>query len=163
MSGYSVITSRGFTKDADFKIGANADPQLVQLLDSMRQSLRQLSAPLPAEAVGKDARWQTTMKIQVNGMTMTQVATSHLVELSDDAAKVEVELKQSAGRQKIQRNGMSVDLISLASTGSGDLTLDRTRVVPSPATVSLKSASDMEAMGQKMHVVLDMTLSVKTK
>jgi hypothetical protein len=162
LSGYSVITSRGFTKDADFKVGPNADPQLTELLDGMRQSLRQLSAPLPAEAVGKDARWQTTMKIEVSGTSLTQVGTSHLVELSDNSAKIEVELKQSAGRQKIQRNGMSVELISLTSSGSGDLTLDLGHVMASPATMSVKSASEMEVMGQKMHMTLDMTFSVKT-
>jgi hypothetical protein len=163
ISGYAVITNRGFTKEADFKLGPNIDPQLKELLDGMRQSLRQLAAPLPAEAVGKGARWETTTKLALNGMSLTQVATYDLVELSGDSAKLTVTMKQTAGRQTIQRNGVSVDLISLASSGAGDMTLDLGQLIASPATISIESASEMEAAGQRMSMKIDMTLGVKRK
>jgi hypothetical protein len=163
MSGYAVITNRGFTTEADFTTGPNLDPQLKQLLDGMRQSLRQLAAPLPAEPVGKGARWETTSKLVLNGMTMTQVATYELVELAGTTARLKVAMKQNAGRQKIQRGGVSIDLISLASSGTGEVTLDLTDLIASPATMSMKSAMEMEAAGQKMNMNITMTLGTKRK
>jgi len=162
-SGYAVLTSRGFTREADFQVGPNVDPQLKQLLDGMRQSLHQLAAPLPAEPIGKGARWETTMTLEINGMNLTQVATYELVELAGRSAKLAVTLTQRAGHQKIQRNGMSFDLISLASSGSGNMTIDLAQLIASPATISISSASEMEAMGQKMNMKLDMTMGIARK
>lgn len=163
LSGFVVMTSRGFTREADFQVGATVDPQLKELLNGMRQSLYQLSAPLPAEPVGKGARWETTTKLEMNGMSLGQIGTYDLVELSGNSAKLDVSLKQTAGNQKIQRNGMSVDLISLASSGTGHMALDFTRLIAAPATISVKSAMEMETMGQKMSMQLDMTMGVKRK
>lgn len=162
LTGYTVITNRGFTREADFTIGPNADPQLTEMLNSMRQSLRQLSSPLPDEPVGKDAQWMTTMKLKVNGMAMTQVSTHRLLERSGNSAKIELSLKQTAGRQKIQRNGVTVDLFSLSSTGSGAQTFDLSHAVPAAAHVAITSVSDMEAMGQKMTLKLDVAMDVNS-
>ncbi len=163
LAGYAVITNRGFTKEADFKTGPNVEPQLKELLDGMRQSLHQLSAPLPAEPVGQGARWETTMKLHLNGMELTQVATYDLVELSGSTVKLTVALTQHAEHQKIQRNGMSVDLISLASSGGGDMKLDLAQLIAAPATMAIKSATEMEAMGQKMNMTMEMKLGLTQK
>jgi hypothetical protein len=163
MSGFVVMTSRGFTREADFQVGATVDPQLKELLNGMRQSLYQLCAPLPAEPVGKGARWETTTKLEMNGMSLDQIGTYDLVELSGNSAKLDVSLKQTAGNQKIQRNGISFDLISLASSGTGHMMLDLTRLIAAPATISVKSAMEMEAMGQKLSMQIDMTMGIKRK
>ena len=163
LSGFVVMTSRGFTREADFQVPATADPQLKELLNSMRQSLYQLTSPLPAEPVGKGARWETTMKLEMNGVSLGQIATYDLVELSGNSAKLDISLKQTAGNQKIQRNGISIDLISLASAGSGHMALDLTRLIASPATMSIKSASEMEAMGQKISMQVDLTMGIKRR
>ena len=81
----------------------------------------------------------------------------------DNAKKVvEVELKQTAGRQQIKRNGFTVEMLSLVSTGTGTMTIDLSHVLPSPADVSLSSNTDMETMGKKMHMTLDMSFKVNS-
>jgi hypothetical protein len=163
ITGYAVITNRGFTKEADLTVGANIDPQLKQLLDGMRQSLHQLAAPMPAEPVGKGARWQTTMKPEMNGIRLDQVAVYELVEMSRSSIKLTVTMEQHAGQQKVTRDGMTFELISLESKGSGDMSFDLAQLIAAPAALAMKSAMQMEAMGQKMDMKIDMKLGVKRK
>src|SRR5262249_28156349 len=49
LSGYAVVTSRGFTKEADIKVPAEMDPQMKQLMEGTKQSLHQIASPLPEE------------------------------------------------------------------------------------------------------------------
>ena len=163
MSGYAVVTSRGFTKEADINVPANMDPQMKQFMEGTKQSLHQIASPLPEEPVGVGAKWETIMKLQQNGMVLNQTATNDLVELKGDTGKINLKIKQNAERQKITQNGVTVDLISLKSTGDGVMNFDLTRLVPSLATVSLNSDSQMEAMGQKMAMKLDMTMGMQGK
>ncbi|MHC4537188.1 MAG: hypothetical protein ACYS6K_24845, partial [Planctomycetota bacterium] len=58
MRGSATVTSRGFTKDNEIKLPAGIDPQMKQSIDNMKQSMNQMSAPLPEEPVGIGARWQ---------------------------------------------------------------------------------------------------------
>ena len=53
LSGSATVTSRGFTKDVEIKIPPGVSPQIRQFMDNMKQSISQMSAPLPKEPVGK--------------------------------------------------------------------------------------------------------------
>ena len=163
MSGYAVVTSRGFTKEADISMPANMDPQMKNFMESTKQSLHQIASPLPEEPVGVGAKWETIMKLKQNGMVLDQTATNDLVELKGDTGKINLKIKQNAERQKITQGGVTVDLISLKSTGDGIMNFDLTRLVPSLATVNLHSNSEMEAMGNKMSMKLDMTMGMQGK
>ena len=48
-------------READLKAPPGGSAQMQQSLENLRQSMRQMSAPLPEEPVGKGARWE--MKI----------------------------------------------------------------------------------------------------
>ena len=163
MSGYAVVTNRGFTKEADISMPANMDPQMKNFMESTKQSLHQIASPLPEEPVGVGAKWETIMKLKQNGMVLDQTATNDLVELKGDTGKINLKIKQNAERQKITQGGVTVDLISLKSTGDGIMNFDLTRLVPSLATVNLHSNSEMEAMGNKMSMKLDMTMGMQGK
>jgi uncharacterized protein DUF6263 len=163
LTGYAVVTSRGFTKEADINVPKDADPQMKQFMDSIKQSLYQISAPLPEEAVGVGAKWDTVMQLTQNGMTLDQTATNELVDLKGDTGKLKLTLKQSAKPQKIAVNGMDVNVLSLASNGTGETSLDFTRLVPSQATVTLHSDLKMEAGGQKIGMQMDLTMGLTSK
>jgi hypothetical protein len=163
LTGYAVVTSRGFTKEADIKVPADADPQMKQLMDSIKQSLYQISAPLPEEAVGVGAKWDTIMQLTQNGMTLDQTATNELVDLKGDSGKLKLTLKQSAKPQKVTVNGMAVNVLSLNSNGTGETNLDFTRLVPSQASVTMHSDLKMEASGQKVGMQMDLTMGLSSK
>jgi Family of unknown function (DUF6263) len=163
MNGYAVVSSRGFTKEADINMPPNMDPSMRQLMEGTKQSLNQISSPLPEEPVGVGARWETIMKLKQNGMVLNQTASNELVDLKGDTGKINLKIKQNAERQKITQNGVTVDLISLSSTGGGVMNFDLARLVPSLATVNLSSDSQMEAMGQKMAMKLGMTMGLQGK
>ena len=163
LTGYAVVTSRGFTKEADINVPKDADPQMKQFMDSIKQSLYQISAPLPDEAVGVGAKWDTVMQLTQNGMTLDQTATNELVELKGDSGKLKLTIKQNAKPQKVTVNGMQVNVLSLVSNGSGETTLDFTRLVPSQATVTLHSDLKMEASGTKVGMQMDLTMGLSSK
>lgn len=163
MSGYAVVTNRGFTKEADFNIPADADPQMKQIMDSFKQSLYQIAAPLPEEAVGVGAKWDTIMQMTYNGMTLDQTASTELVELTGDIGKLKLSITQSAKPQKITANGMQVDVLSLASTGNSETTIDLKQVTPSQAAITSHSDAKMDAGGTKVAMQIDLTIGVTSK
>jgi hypothetical protein len=107
------------------------------------------------------------MRLTQNGMVIKQTATQELLSISGDTGKIAMKLKQTADRQKISQNGANVDVLSLNSTGTGEMSFDLAKLVPSLATVSLTSDSKMnvEAMGQKndMSMKLEMTMGMQAK
>ena len=61
LTGRATVTARGLVREADLKAPPGGSAQMQQSLENLRQSMRQMSAPLPEEPVGKGARWE--MKI----------------------------------------------------------------------------------------------------
>ncbi len=160
LSGTAVVTSRGFTKSVDLKVPAGANPQIKQFMESLKQSIGQMSAPLPEQPVGIGAKWETTTNIEQNGMKLKQVATSEVLALDGNVFTLSIKLKQSAGRQKVTTNGITVDLESLDGTGGGETTIDLGQIVPSKANVTLRSDMKMNSGGQSMSMGFDVVMTM---
>ncbi|HKA90312.1 MAG TPA: DUF6263 family protein [Haliangiales bacterium] len=171
ITGKARVTSRGFTREMELSVPATANPQLKQMLDSMKESMRQLTAPLPDEAVGVGAKWQTKYRIKQNGMEVQQTADNELVSVSGNVAKVKTTLKQTADRQPMNPPGLpagaSVELIELKSSGSGLSEVDLTKLMPTSGSMQLKSNTKahikMSGQEQDMATDLDMTVDVKKR
>jgi hypothetical protein len=171
LKGHAVITSRGVVREAEMVVPEGADPQFRQLVDGMRQSFRQLSAPFPEEAVGLGAKWETSLRITQNGITLDQVAISELASLQGDAGRLALTLTQKAEPQKVQTANMPagayMNLSTLSSTGQGETAFDLRQLVPVKAELKLHSemkaglklGQDEQPMGMKM----DMTMSMAGK
>jgi hypothetical protein len=167
IKGHVIVSSRGFTKEADVVlpplyvngVALTKDPKIKQFMEEskqeFKQSLQQMSSPLPEEAVGVGAKWLTILTVKQNGMVLKQSITSELRSLSGDAAKVSFTIKQS---------GMDVDVKSFTSSGNGEWNLDLGRLIPSLATVHLTS-SWLKSMwqGQDVAMKLDMTMGMQGK
>ena len=153
---YAIVSSRGFTKEADFVIPPKMmDPETKQFMEEIKQSPYQMSRPLPEEAVGVGAKWLTTTTVKQDGMVLKQSITSELRSLSGDAAKVSFTIKLT---------GSAVDLKSFTSSGNGEMNLDLGRLVPSLATVHVTSSwIETMAQGQDMATKLDMTMGMQGK
>jgi len=133
---------------------------VTQFIDSLKQSMSQMAAPLPEEPVGVGATWDTTINIDQGGMKLTQVAKNKLVSLAGSSLSLAVSLSQTAPKQKLSKNGITVDLDSYSGSGGGETTLDLMQPVPTKATVKLVSDMHMTSGGNPMGMGLDLTVTM---
>ena len=163
LKGTAVVTNRGFTKDVHVTTPPGASPQIVQMVDSLEQSIGQMAAPVPEEAVGVGATWETTMNITKSSMKLTQVATTEIVAMEGDVVTLSIKLTQSAPKQKITTNGVTANLESYSGTGTGQTIVDLGHIVPKKAQVGLKSDMKMKAGEQSvsMGLTMDMTITAE--
>ena len=166
LRGSATVTSRGFTKDAEIKPPPGIDPQIRKSMDEMKQSMKQMSAPLPEEPVGRDARWQVTMPVETPAMNLTQVATYTLSEIQGDKVKFDITIKQSAPPQEIDTPGaapgVKVSLESLKSSGKGTVELQMTNLVPTSIT-NMTTTYVVSANNQKIKTTMRIGMKIHPK
>jgi len=141
LSGSFLLDNRGNTKDVDIKYPENMDTNTQQMLASMVDSLTQLSAPFPTEAVGKGAKWQVINSFSTNGININQIATYELVDIQDKIATVNVKIEQQAGEQNIPSASMTLN--SLTGIGEGEKKINLEQIMPITATIEMKSDMKM--------------------
>jgi hypothetical protein len=163
MSGSATVTSRGFTKDTEIKLPPGIDPQMKQSIDNMKQSMNQMSAPLPEEPVGRGARWQVTMPVETPAVKLTQVATYTLLEIQGDRVKFDFTIKQSALPQEIHTPGaapgVKVLLESLKSSGKGTVELQMTNLVPT-SNMNMTTTNVVSANNQKLKTTMQFGMKI---
>ncbi|MGK7876708.1 MAG: hypothetical protein AB4426_26470 [Xenococcaceae cyanobacterium] len=148
LNGSWIMDNQGNTKDASFILPENLDANSKQMLESMLNSLKQISSPLPSEAVGIGAQWQVANSLNVNGINLEQIANYELVNLQDNVIILDVTIEQEAGSQKINPPGLpagaSVNLTFLDAQGSGKMTIALDKIMPISATMSVDSNMNMK-------------------
>lgn len=159
MSGTAVVTNRGETIEAEFKLPPGADPMMAAMMDSMKSSARQMSAPLPEEAVGKGAKWEVAMKVKTGGMTLDQTATMTLDEVTDDDFKLGMELVQKAGPQMVDGPMGKVEIVDITSKGKGTLAGSTRKIVPTKSEMMTNSVQEMKIGDQALK--MDMKIGMK--
>ena len=170
VSGTGKMSNRGFSKGADIKAPADADPQLRQFIDQMKESFSRFTAPLPEEAVGPGARWEGKLPIKEQGMTLDQTTVYELVSLDGDRLTTKSTVTQSAANQTIDNPampGMNAQLTRLTGQGKGQVSSDLTRILPLEGNAELHTdmAMAVDAGGQKqdMNMKMDMTVRLEGK
>ena len=168
--GSIIVDAQGNTKDIYFDLPEGLDPITKQMLEQMSSSLKQISSPLPPEAIGVGAKWQVLNSLTINGMTINQTATYELVSLEDDIATLAVAIKQDAAAQTITPPGFppseAIQLESLDSEGQATITIGLTQIMPISAIMSLDSNTQMKITEPKsgqeirmgMNLLMDMNL-----
>ena len=163
MSGTGKLSSQGIHLGMQMKLPPNADPQMTQIMNQMKDSFSSSSLPLPEEAVGAGAKWEYQTKMKSQGMTIDQTITSELVSIDGDHATLRNTITQNAANQKVQNPampGLKVDLAKLTGTGTGTSTLDLSRLLPVSATLDEKTETSMTInMGQQKQN-MDMTMNI---
>lgn len=164
LHGWSVITDRGVMVDAGMETPPNASPALVQLVDSMRRSIRQLTIPFPVEPVGRGARWMVRQDLEINGIRLTQTSHYRLARLDPNGGRLELTFEQDAGEQILRTlaPGVAVELESMHSKGWGTLRFRTDRVVPT-SSMSLESQSRTRVKTQNgsQPAVMQMTMELE--
>lgn len=162
MSGWNIIDNRGSFVDGDITVSAGSSA--AQMMTSIEDSMEQMVAPFPAEAVGLGARWQTSTEVTVNGLTLAQTAGFTLVSRSGDTVVLDVTIEQNAPPQDIADPSMPPGAVAhldeMHTTGSGRMTLSLTNVVPN-STLSMATAMRMSVIqGGTTSPAMAMTTSI---
>jgi hypothetical protein len=140
MKGTAIVDSRGFNRDSQLELPPGLNPQMKQMMEGTKQSMDQLSSPLPEEAVGVGAKWELIQTLTQNGITAD---------------------RQNATMPNLPP-GVKAELLSLNSTGDGEITFDLSGLLPHKAHTAIKTSSSfsMEQGGQKQQMSLDADLEM---
>jgi len=170
MSGSGTVTTRGFNKGTNIKLPASADPQTRQIMEQMKDTLGNLQAPVPEEAIGAGGKWEVKMPIKSQGMVIDQTAAYEVVSIEGDRVNAKTTITQNAASQKIENPampGLKMDLIKMATQATGETTFDLKKIVAPNGTMDLHSDSSMamDIAGQKqtMTMKMDMKISIEGK
>lgn len=173
LKGSFIMDSRGANKGGDFILPEGADNNLKQMVQNMSKSLQQLASPLPAEAVGKGAKWRISFPSNVSGMNLNQTATYELMDLQDGVATLKTTVEQQANPQNLTLPqlpaGSTMALKSFASQGQGEVIMRLDQLMPVRSVVSINSNSEMtlkiagnpEELTMKTKLSMEMTLDSK--
>lgn len=168
IGGWARIDARGLFLEGDFALDAmagGAEPE--QMLGELNQSIQEMSAPFPVEAVGAGARWQVTSSIDAGGFTAGQTAEYTLLSRNGDQIELEVTVSQSAASQPVSMPGMPPEiqarLESLEAAGSGTMNVNLARLVPTSTVdigVSLSMVLDVQGQTQRMDMDMQSRTSI---
>ncbi|MEG4418108.1 DUF6263 family protein [Microcoleus sp. LAD1_D5] len=173
VKGSFIMDNRGFHKGGDIILPEGSDNNVKQMVRQMSKSLEQLASPLPAEAVGKGAKWRVSSSSNFSGINVNDIATYELASWQDGVASLNVSIEQQANPQNITSPqlppGATLTLKSFASQGRGAATMRLDRLIPFRSTVSISSNSEMSAKNAgssqestiKTKMAMEMTLESK--
>jgi hypothetical protein len=170
VKGAGVMSAQGVPKSNELDVPTGADAQLRQVMDQTKDSFKNLSAPLPQEAVGQGARWEAKQTIKSQGMTINQTITFQIASIEGDRVTATSTITQSAPNQKIQNpamQGMKLDLTKMAGTGKGNITFDLGHLMPLASSMDshtdLSMAMNMGNQKQNMSMKVDLNLKMEAK
>lgn len=173
VKGSFIMDNRGFHKGGNIILPEGADNNVKQMVRQMSKSLEQLASPLPAEAVGKGAKWRVSSSSDFSGINVNDIVTYELASWQDGVASLNVSIEQQANPQNITSPqlppGTTLTLKSFASQGRGAATMRLDRLIPFRSTVSISSNSEMSAKNAgssqestiKTKMAMEMTLESK--
>ncbi len=134
MTGSSIVSSRGFNRDATIAVPDSAPAQVRQMIDGFKQSLSSMTVPFPEEPVGVGAKWDVHQKLTMNGIRIDQVIHVELLERSGNIIKIRNTVEQNAPKQKANPPGMppgtTMEVQSMTGGGTGEGIIDLTKIVP---------------------------------
>ncbi len=166
ISGTGKISNRGLSKGVEMKEPPGANPQLRQFIDQMKEAFSRFTAPLPEEAVGAGARWESRLPMKEQGMVLDQTTVYEIASLEADRLTTKSTVTQRAANQVIDNPampGMKAELTRLTGQGKGEVISDLTRILPLGGNAQLhrELAMSMSTGGQKQPLTMKMDISVR--
>jgi len=163
--GSATMNTRGATHGSSMDISNVSDPRLTQMLGSLATSLDSVTIPLPEEAVGAGARWESRQTIHSNGFQVYQKTLWELVAVEGKSVKLKTTVEQMAPPQPMNSPAMpagaDVSLSKFTGGGGGTVTLHLDGLVP---TSELNSTTNMtmsvNAGGSSQQMSVGITLKV---
>jgi hypothetical protein len=138
LSGNALVTSRGLAKEVTIDSQGSGKPSGTgQMAEQVRQTLRDVAAPLPEEPVGVGARWRKLSQLDEKDALVTQAETFRLAELQGDRGVLDDALAQTAPPQALPApgslHGARARMESMLASGQAKVRFDLSRLVPQTA------------------------------
>ncbi len=142
LSGSAVVTASGISTrisidpeqwhaSGDARPDAPGPPGATgQMVEQVRQTLRDVAAPFPEEEVGTGARWQKVSQLASRDAHVTQTEVFTLAQLGTAAGALDDVLSQTAPPQPLLSPGAQARIESMLASGDGKTQFELTRLVP---------------------------------
>jgi hypothetical protein len=137
LSGTGRVTSRGLSEQVSLDALPAADSKGAtgQMVEQVRQTLRDVAAPLPEEEVGVGARWEKLSQLASRDARVTQTETFRLASIAGDSGSLADVLAQTAPPQPLLSPGGEpgtppARIESMLSSGDGTTRFVLSRLVP---------------------------------
>jgi hypothetical protein len=142
-----------------------------QMIEQVRQTLRDLAAPFPEEAVGRGARWEKLSQLSSKDARLSQTDTFTLLAVTKSGGTLDDVLAQTAPSQPLPTPGTpnaQARMDSMLASGDGKTTFDRSRLAPQTrfeGTTTMVVSSDAPPDGVQrrtmiLHVGITLTGTV---
>jgi hypothetical protein len=168
LAGYRAtmrMDGRGAVLGGEVELPRELPPMVRQTMQQMTESLGQLSAPLPAEALGPGARWSSIHEVRQNGMKLRQTGRYTLVSLEGEHATIEATIVQELLDPNVSAPGMmgvTARVGEFSSSGRSTIELELDRLMPRQVSMvmDLHMTMDMTVLGQAQHMEMDMGIEM---
>jgi len=135
LSGTAEVSTRGLATEVFVDPASVTDAGATgQMIEQVRQILRDLAAPFPAEEVGLGARWQKLSQLASKDARITQTDTFSLLELTGNTGTLDDVLAQTAPPQALAASGLApaaqARLESMLASGDAKTHFDLSRLAP---------------------------------
>ncbi len=167
LKGTSTVSERGVPESVELEVPANMTPQVQQLIESVRQQMSEIAVELPEEPIGKGAKWVKTAHLTLGGISMDQISTFTLTDLTGDRLQLDSAVVQIAPPQEVKQPGLpegaKVSLQSLDTKGSNRGQYELSALVgKASGKATSKILMNIEAKGQKqpMETKTELTTSI---
>jgi TPR repeat protein len=167
--GESTVTSLGVTVEMQLEVDTE-NPGLEQFLEAMRQSMRQLTAPLPEEPVGVGARWKTLQRL-TGPVTLYQLTSFELLQRTGSSVTLGMKMEQLTPKQTMVLPetlpevtfDISAEIAGIAQ-GDGEMTLDLHSPVPrSRTSIEIVIRTTVRDGDEVEETVMNMLLLVEVE
>jgi hypothetical protein len=164
LSGNAVVTERGLAKEVVAAPGGATG----QMADQVRQTLRDVAAPLPEEEVGIGARWRKVSRLDERDARVAQTETFRLVDLEGDRGTLDDALAQTAPPQTLRATGQAppahTHMESMLASGEARVRFDLSRLVPQTAfegtTTMVLSGQPSDDGARSMRMVMRVFIGI---
>lgn len=135
LSGSGVVTARGLSTRVTVEVAATIDGGATgQMVEQVRQTLRDAAAAFPEEDIGVGARWEKLSQLASRDTRVTQTETFTLADATGDAGTIDDVLAQTAPPQPLLTPGAAGNaharIESMLASGTGKTRFDLARLVP---------------------------------
>ena len=163
--GTGTTTSRGASRGFQIDLSKVNNPQISQMMGSLSSSLDNVLIPLPEEAVGVGARWESRQAIKSQGFQVFQKTLWELVSFDGKTAKLKATLEQMAPPQPLNSPAMpagaDMSLDKFTGAGTGTLAISLDALVPTSEVNSQTNMSmSVNAGGSAQQISIGMTLKM---
>lgn len=141
---------------------ANADQPANRAIEQSLVSAFTYALPLPTEPIGVGARWRTERTVTA-ATTVTQEIVATLTKWEGDVLTVDIAVDETPTSTvfRIPGSASTLDLTRYANTGTGTVTVDLTRLLPTSAQLEMTGARELVGADPNRPIIQQTSLTLR--